>query len=423
MTDKLFILFFMTSAVWGSSIDGIRLPVIGSLFPLRIAVLLFAVIVLFKTYIEKQKIMIIQTSGNRMSRFKNTTLYCGAAMMITGLITIYWAYDTGVVFVDLVTWFTSFITLAMCLFYLKSFDDVLFASRIYTLNFIIIGGIGIYESFTGDYYKMVYDFYSRQKNFLGLYMPASTMININNFAMFMVLSLPICFIATQRLKGKSLLDMLLLVFSGFVTVLTGCNTALIVLCLVIALYAFYNRTKKVSWVLIAAIIITLLIFGSIIGNIFNEIINFSVKDEPRFAIWKNAIEVAWRYKFMGIGPGNGDIINGLYAENRMNATTVHNYLLTAFEEFGIIGGGFFIYWVLKLIYNAFAVYIETKHAWLKNALIFAIIFLPSTLCMSTMVGYYFVWAEFGILVALCDVCEKQNLIERNVSDEPKREGL
>jgi len=79
--------------------------------------------------------------------------------------------------------------------------------------------------------------------------------------------------------------------------------------------------------------------------------------------------------------------------------------------------------VLKLIYNAFAVYIETKHAWLKNALIFAIIFLPSTLCMSTMVGYYFVWAEFGILVALCDVCEKQNLIERNVSDEPKREGL
>ena len=418
MLDKLFILFFVSSAVWGNAVDGIRLPVVGSLFPLRIAVLLFAVIILFKTYIEREKIMILRSQNLRAYKFRNITLYCAAVMMVTGLITVYWAHDKTAVFVDLITWFTSFITIGMCLFYLKTHDDVRFAAKVYVVNYLIIGAIGVYESFTGDYFKLAYDFYTRQRNFLGLYMPASTMHNINNFAIFMVLSLPICFIATEKTKAKSLWDVLLIMFSGILTVLTGCNTALIILCMIILLYVVYHRDKKISWLIAFAIVMMLLIFGSIVGNIFNEIIHFSAKDEPRFEIWKNAIDVSWRYKFMGVGPGNSGVVNGLYAENRMNATTVHNYLLTAFEEFGIVGGGFFMFWVLRLIYDSFVTYFQTRHAWLKNSLIFFIIFLPATLCMSTMVGSYFIWAEFGIFIVLNEVCQKQYLdFERSKTDE------
>ena len=101
MMNKWYILFFVTSAVWGSSIDGIRLPVVGSLFPLRIAILIFGVILWYKTYVSSEHLTIIQTSVFSTKRLRNNTAFTFVAMIFFGLLTMYWAYNKMLVIVDI----------------------------------------------------------------------------------------------------------------------------------------------------------------------------------------------------------------------------------------------------------------------------------------------------------------------------------
>lgn len=417
MWDKWFILFFISSAVWGNAVDGIRLPFIGSLFPLRIAILLFVILVWYKTYIIGEPITVLQNSPFRGPRLRNLTLYTFLVMMVTGLLTMYWAYNQMAVIVDLVTWVTSFACIAISLSFLKKRENIIFAAGIYIINYLIIGGIGIYESFTGDYFNLPYEFYTRQTNVFDLYMPASIMMNINNLAIFMVLSMPICFIGTTNLKAKGLIDLLLMAFGGFVIVLTGCNTALLLLCAVLLMYVIMDRKRKTAWLIIAVIAMILIAFGSVVANVFYELINYSAGNEPRLEAWKNIIGVSWKYYFMGVGPGNGTTVNILYKVNSTAVGAAHNYVLTVFEEFGFIAAIMFVFWLGKMIYNMIVVYRGSKDSLMKYALMFFIIFVPSTICMSTMVGYFYYWAEFGLLMALAEIVEKEQLETENIQLE------
>lgn len=410
MLDKILILFFITSAVWGNALDGISLPAIGSLFPLRIAVIVFAAFIWFKGIILKENVPILYAGDNKAQRLRNTTVYAFIALMITGLITMYWAKEPTTVIVHLLTWLTSFACIAIALTLLKSRELIFFAAAVFVVNYLVIGGIGIYEVFTGDYYDLAYEYYTRQFNVFGLYRPVSIMYNTNNLAVLAALSLPIGFMATSGLKkAKGILDILLMLFSAFIIVMTSCNTALVLLCLTVAMYVFMNRERKTAQVILWSVVLFFLVSGSLVLNIFNELLNYSFADELRWDIWGNALNVSWRYGLMGVGPGNSTMVNELFKPNHIDVGASHNLLLTVFEEFGIIGSSFFFFWLGKLIYNVFGFYRKTQDVLMKNAAIFSLIFILSTFCMSTMVNYYFYWAEFGIIMAIMELMEKDSL--------------
>ena len=404
MLDKILILFFITSAVWGNAIDGISLPAIGSLFPLRIAVIVYAVFVWYTSFVLKRPVTVIHSGFSKAVGMRNTTLYTFVAMMITGFITIYWAHSTSAVIVHLVTWVTSFACIAISLSLLKTQENIVFAAGIFVLNYLIIGGIGIYESITGDYYDLAYEYYTRHKNIFGMYRPVSIMYNTNNLAIFSALSLPFCFIATTRFKKyKGLLDILLMGFSVFIIVMTSCNTALLLFCLIVGMYVFMNRERKTAWVIVWAVILLLMVGGSLLLNVFSSLMDYSLDEEKRFEIWENALNVAWQYKLMGVGPGNSTVVNGM---NSSSVGTAHNFFLTVFEEFGIIGSGFFFFWLGKLIYNVFGIYRRTKDVLMKNAVMFCVVFVLSTFTMSTMINFYFYWAEIGMVIVMAELLEK-----------------
>ncbi len=417
MLDRVLILFFITSAVWGNAIDGINLPAIGSLFPLRAFVFLFAVFIWYKAFILRENVVLIYSDGTKASGMRNTTLYTFVAMMIFGMVTIYWAHSFSAVLIHLFTWLTVFACIAISLSLLKTRESIIFAAGVFVLNYLAISGIGIYEVFTGDYYDLAYEYYTRQFNIFGLYRPVSIMYNTNNLAILSALTLPMGFIATSgQKKTKGLLDILLMLFILFNIVMTSCNTALILFCLIVGMYVFMNRERKTSWIIIGSVVLFLLIGSSLVLNVFNELMNYSLKDELRFDIWKNAWEVSWKYGLMGVGPGNSTIMNDIYKTSDVHTSATHNFLLTIFEEFGIIGFSFFFFWISKLFYNIFSIYRATRDVLMKNAVIFCVVFLLSTFCMSTMINYYFYWAEFGIIMAMMECLEK----ETHEKDQPER---
>ena len=134
MLKKLFIIFFVSSAVWGNAAGGIKLPVLGSLFPLRIAVLMFAGILLYKTYAARENIIILQNSTLSTKQLRNVTAFTFVGMMLAGFVTLYWAYNTSKAIVGLVTWMTSFACIFIALTFLKTEEDVIFAARVFIIS-------------------------------------------------------------------------------------------------------------------------------------------------------------------------------------------------------------------------------------------------------------------------------------------------
>ena len=114
MLTKSFILFFISSAVWGNAVDGIALPVLGTLFPLRIAVIVYAIIIWYKTFVLGEYIEILPDSSRIHKKLYKTSIIAFTAMMVAGFVTLYWAYDKTSVIIDIVTWITSFLCIAMC---------------------------------------------------------------------------------------------------------------------------------------------------------------------------------------------------------------------------------------------------------------------------------------------------------------------
>lgn len=395
MLEKTFILLFVTAAVWGSSIPGISV-----FFPLRSLTLVFLVLMLYKALFLKKNPAIFSHSPDKNAGLRNTTVITFVIMLAVGFITLYWAYSKTAVIIDLVTWFTSFFCIFMSLTYMGRRELLLLSARVYVINFIAIGAIGIYESFTGDYFNLMYEHYLNYRNVFGTYMPSSIMLNINNFAIFIVLSLPVCFIATDGLPAKQLLDYLLMLLGEVIILLTGCNTALILSCVVFAMYVFFHRKRGWTLVVAAVLVAVALTSLSVVANVFNEIAGFSVGDEPRFAIWDNALGVSARYNFMGVGPGNSAIVNLIYKTNLQSVSVNnHNYLLTVLEEFGVVGCAAFCFWLWRLYAVSFGSFRKRYDSINKYFIIFLVIYLPSTVCMSTMVGYYYPWLIFGMLMA------------------------
>ncbi len=409
MFEKFFVFILICASVCMSALFSI-----GPMFPLRFVIIAFILIIFYKAFVFKKTVVVIQNSYYKTGKLYNLTSITFCVMMVIGFITLYWAYSKEHVVDDLITTASSFLCIYMVLFFVKTKEDVVFASRVLVFNYIAYGIHGIYESFTGDYFNLTYQFMAVSKNVFGLFFPASIFYNINNFAIFMVLVMPICFIATSGLKRKGLWDFLLIAFGEAIIVLTGCNTALVLSCVVIAMYLFFNRNNKIFWIILLIIIMILILFSSVIESAFSQIITYSLEEENRLNIWQRAFEVSREYYFMGVGPGNSTIVNGLRPGKGM---AVHNYLLTIFEEYGIITFSFFVYWIYKLFATAVYYYRRTKDEFLKYVMIFVAIFLPSTLCASGMTGYYYIWIIFGLIMALTGCCEKEY-----INEQPKGEN-
>lgn len=108
--------------------------------------------------------------------------------------------------------------------------------------------------------------------------------------------------------------------------------------------------------------------------------------EPRWLIWKATLENASKYLFVGTGIGTSTLINGVIGP-------AHNFFLEILCEFGFVGLFAIITFLSRLLPRKMEI---KREPILKYFNIFFWIFLISSICPSTMQGYYFLWAIFGV---------------------------
>lgn len=400
---RIFWICFVTCSIWGSRLPGITIPFIGTLYPLRIFILLSPFFILLNYYHKWASCYI---------KIKKNTYYFFGVILLYGILTLFWTINISAAITSLIVYITSFLVVIICIYLIKDEKDIIFIAKAYTLNVILICVIGIYESFTGNYIfnYTVYEHYTRTFNIIGLYRPLVFFNNINNLATFIVVSIPICFIAFENSRFKSIKRLFIFTLCTTVVFLIGSRAAILGSCLFVILFLFNKlRLKKiVSYMaLLLIIIFSLLLF---VASPYFESFILSIKDEARILIWINTLKVSADYFFMGVGPGNSYYMNLLNQyEDISGVYAVHNYLLELLVEFGVVGASCFIMWIVNLILgirrNIKCATMSIKYM-LNMFFIFIVLFILLSICSASMSGMYFIWLNFGIGLVIINWANK-----------------
>jgi teichuronic acid biosynthesis protein TuaE len=389
---KLFWFLFITSAIWGAALPGITIPLVGTMYPLRIILIL----VVLLTILQKKRLF----QNHLLAR--RTYHYFGI-MLLYGALAILWASNKSVAIKSETVYITSFLVLVTCIAYIRNNKDLNIVCKTFLLNVWVIGLLAIYESLTGEY--IFYDGfkYFHMYNLVGLKMPVLFFGNVNNMATFMAVALPICFIACESMKFKLTNKISIFILCSAVVVLVNSRAAFIAVLLFILLYLMYqfNIKKLFIYAIMGVVLIQLfgeIIFEADVWNIFETINN----EDIRLLVWKNTLLTASDSLFIGAGPGNGYLANLQQYYDTGGVLAIHNYFLEILSEFGLIGFICFVAWFIKLLIEltrARRCVVSTEFNIYNMFFIFMLQYVILSVCASSLAEMYFMWLIWGMCIA------------------------
>lgn len=377
-------ILFATFVVWSFQLPGIKLPGIGTLFPLRMVVFVVGPFFL----IVKKKSPFIQ---------RVTILL--TLLLLVGFFSLLWCLDIRTGLTTFIIYLTSIFTIFTILCFVRNDDDIVKFCKVIAFNYLVIGLMGLYESMTGNSFwvsDITYENYWKV-NVLGWKYPHAIFYNMNDFACFMVAMLPLIALALHESKVKYIIQYVSIAFSVFIALL--CNSRL---CLLMGLiYLFWNLPRKgknvflVTLCVIAAMLIIIFKYGHLFAANFQAMTNISWGNESRVDIWANSLRNFVHSFGLGVGIGNSaeaNRVNSYYYTNGVYA--VHNYFIEILEEFGVAGFTCFFscfYMIFKRIWK-----LRKVNEVGKNLCDAMIMYVPLTILSSSIRQAYYFWMVWAL---------------------------
>lgn len=388
--------------IWGSNLPG---PVIGgfTFFPIRIIVIAWVIYSLVKQFKTNESI-------------KKETIAV-LVFLLFGLIPYIWAPSNPGFLTDFSVYFTMIICFLMIKSLIKTEDDIKLALISILINYHILCFASIYESFTGNYIaSKVYDYYLVRKNFFGLYMPSGGLGNVNNLAVVLLCIMPFSLYATERFKFGLILRVFAFLIGSFVILLTGSRTGYIGIIIIAFLYLTYKLIQQKKPLMFMLFIITIPIVISALIISLQDYASFivlvrGIDNEDRWFFWNQTLQTSQEFMFMGCGLGNSLNVNTiLYGANGGNA---HNHFLEILCEFGLFGLIAHIFMFCLMIPQKENLTIKMN----PIILIFIVVFIISSICPSSMIGMYILWALFALCIrskklfkVQCKIVNKKEIV-------------
>ncbi len=397
----LFITVFVVSAIYGSELPG---------FPLRYFAVISFLTIVFRALYDVEAEFRFYNTITCSDRIWKAVLISAGVILLWSLVTMLWATSRIATAQGILIWVCELGCIIMAGEFIRGKKRAIFAAQIYTIILVITCIIGIYESFTADYIKAnikeVSNIYA-STNMFGLHRPYAHFYNINNYATFVQLGMPMVFIATSDMKWKGIINIIIMALAEAVILLGGSNTAMIIFAITFTLYVYMNRKSMLTWVLVFAVILAIISFSSILFELFSDVLSknlYAQESQPRWQIWENILQVCKEYHYMGISPNNSENLEFFVFGQ------AHNYFLSIFQDLGIIGITAYMYMFFSFLKNTFTIYRKGWGEATKYCLMFLIIFPMSTMCMAKMFGHYFYWMEFGIIYSYIKGVEEEKIL-------------
>lgn len=297
-------------------------------------------------------------------------------------------------------WCLSFVTMPVVFLYYSMGDKrYRFFRFAILLACLPIGLLGVYEALTGHYVHETHVSYSYFKNFMGYYRPNTIFYNVNDNAVFCLISLILSYFVEGTDTFKKWIRIMCLAVFGFNIIMVDSRGA--ELGLVVFLCVFYSRTMKAYWKAGALMLFPVVLFLGFVYWDYESFFEFG----SRTPVWNISLSNLRNTGYLGVGPGMIATINErVFAYADIYA--VHNFILELFCDFGIFGLVALLWWYGNLIKVTLAVRTVDPE---KSALLFSALlaFLAVSITCSSLVGKSFPVLFFAIIIAECDLVRKR----------------
>lgn len=389
---KVNIFFIIFFAVWDSTIVLLNIPGIGAIYPLRIILLGYSLVLLYKYFKYSYNIMLIGRDDILLFLF-------WIDLMILTIANEKW--DTTVLY--FISFTTIILLISLIINYIKTENERSFALKVLIFNAFVISILAIYESSSNvwifaDSLPTKYNY-----NSLGILTPVLFFGNTNNLCMFICMCLPCVFLVFKRLYLRVISILITIYTSILCDCRTGIVAVIIFMVLIISIRIF--KDKRIKYLIY---FVALLIGGFLI-------IYKNIQLNTRIYIWINAVYNSAKSFFIGSGAGSAIHVNaengifniiksGAYGGYSIGA--VHNYFLELLLETGVLGILILFIWLKK---NVILIY---KRRGDKDGLyyfIMVIFFAIASVCQSTLTQWFPIWIIVGLMVSYAN--EKSKLIK------------
>lgn len=399
----------ITTAIWGTSIGGINVGVLGTMSPFRIIIILLTMMVIIKEVknhekIEKSNIILILISflvlGYNLFFVINNNEYINLLQKILN-------YAYGLLLLILGKKIVK--------------EDEIFKNtiKVIAINFIVICIWGLYESFTGNYIFSVNERTGLKLNSFGLYPPVVAFFNTNGLATFLIMMLP-CIYSEPIFKRNitsTIFRFGIVIISLILLLLAGARAACMILLAFIFMRVLWKMKDKKKIALCIAIVGCVILASLTIWKIqtdilINEIFSISNNDNStsiRINLIKNGLLELEKSNFLGIGMGNFEIKMQKY-NNTDGIINAHNLLLEMLVENGIIVFSIIVFAFFNMILKIIKKYKQQdyKHKDFMINIIFLILTFPlSTSINSTTYAFMPMW----IMITIFTIIANNHILE------------
>lgn len=372
---------------WGPFLPGVDIGII-SLFPLRIVLICWFVIYLASHPFSK-KLHILEYRAALLLGF----------FLLWGICTVFFTYDKSDAISALIIYGSNFLVFWMCETLVDSRETLKIVSFAIFINVLVMCGIAIYETLTNNFVIPTdYRFLYRHHNIFDMQTPKAMFVNPNNFAIYLILFMPICFIFSHGRNMSRIINSIIFVFLSFIVLISGCRTgvvcAILIACYFLIINVYYS-SKFYRFLSITFLIIVLFVLLSYFAYISTNIIleHDSLENEDRLPLWKDYLMITSDNYFMGCGIGNATTIH--MAEYN-DSLPPHSLFLEILCELGLVGLMAFCAF-LNLCIPTYKMIKEDELA--KYLFVIFPLLLVGSLCPATMQQSYYLWAILGICMA------------------------
>jgi len=332
------------------------------------------------------------------------------------ILTLVWAYSKTKALENIYFLFVGFSLIFLIVLYFKKIKDL---KNLYILWMIILVsfvGIGLLEMFTG--YRLQSSGYFGTIWANKMIWPTAVFHNTNDFASFLVLSIPFIWVWLKYGKGKILkwsTGIILFTCVFFLLIKTSSRLNFFAVCLEIIFIFFYllNINKKIKIIIILGFILILIFtiypqFFSNPSNFFKNLLtyqNYSSSIASRGNIIKNSLYSLVDSFGFGVGAGNIEYYIARFAKYPIIGGILipHNWWIEILADYGILIFIGYLLFYFNLIYSLWKIWYKINKRQEKmicEALLIALVgFLLSSIGPSSMIQLKYHWVFFGFALA------------------------
>lgn len=395
----------LTAAIWGASLPGIQVPLIGNLYPYRILTIFLMIMVIC----FKKEIIVSKSIGTK-------TILVFGSIILYGLVSLFFSPEVTESIGKMFNYFINISFIFLFLIIVRE-KKVLYGSlKTIFINFIALLGIGVFEIFSGVHFFYNGDVFLNIKTMMNLYYPIGPTFNTNDFALLLMVLFPFVIYYVEQFKYKSIL--ISLIFLTFIFVLLNCEAKLIMLSFVIyiilKIFNLENFVNKIKFSMLIFICLILTLYSGVFSALLDDFNSTSLDHGSggiRLSLMKNGLMIFINSGFMGVGVGSMPHYmvhtSGILY---VNGNSLHNSWLEFLVEFGLICFslliGWFIYIFIKSnIIRKTIMNVKDKHL-LEASMISIIIFPLAIIVSSSATTLPFIWILIGMIAVIPNVLEK-----------------